>query len=308
MPKRITMIGSANVDFIMQLPHLPRRGESVTGGPFSQTFGGKGSNQALAARRAGGEVSVVAAIGGDANGRTLLETYRREGLDTSQVAVHEDLPCGTAMIFVDRAGENCIGFTFGANERLSVEQVEKAEAAIAESRVVMLQLEVPDEPMRRAIRLAKRHGAEIMLNYAPIRKTAIQLDRDISILVVNETEAGELLGTGVDTLDQAIEACGKLAGNGHRLTIVTLGANGSVVCENGRPRHCPAFAVEAKDATAAGDSYCGALAAAIAEGRETADAVRFASAAGALCASRLGAQPSIPARADIEEFMRAASK
>ncbi|MDR0363208.1 MAG: ribokinase [Planctomycetota bacterium] len=304
MPNRITMIGSANVDFILQLPHLPKPGESVTGGPFSQAFGGKGSNQSFAAKRAGGEVSVVVSIGGDSLGKTLLEAYRAEGMDTSHIVLHDDLPCGTALIFIDQNGENCIGFTFGANARMSPEQVDKAESVIAESRIVMMQMEIPDDAMHRAIQLAKKHGVEIMLNYAPYRKSTIQLDQDVSILVVNETEAGQLLDTEVESLDQAKAASKRLSDNGHRLTIVTLGANGSLVCENGTVRHFPSFKVKALDATAAGDTYCGALAVGITEGMNVEEAVRFASAAGALCASRLGAQPSIPTRGDIEAFMR----
>ena len=303
MSGRITVIGSANVDFIMQLPHLPRRGESVTGGPFSQTFGGKGSNQAIAARRAGGDVSAVLSLGSDPFGRTLLDIYRCEGIDVSRVVAHDGIPCGTALIFIDADGENCLGFTMGANGRLSVEQVEQSEELIAESKIVMMQMEIPDAPMHRAIELARRHGAEIMLNYAPHRRSDIKLDGDIAILAVNETEAGHILGRETNDPAAAKEAVRALAGNGHRLVILTMGANGSVVGENGTVTHYPAFRIEAEDATAAGDSYCGALAVALSEGKSTEDAVRFASAAGAVCASRVGAQPSIPTRADIEAFL-----
>jgi ribokinase len=304
MSGRITVVGSANVDFVMRLPHLPAKGESVTGGPFVQAFGGKGSNQALAARRSGGGVAAVFALGGDGYGGRLLEIYREEGLDTSRVTVHPGHSCGTGIILVDANGDNCIATALGANELLSAELVDAAEDLIGGSAIVMLQMESPDAAIRRAIDLAAKHGVEVMLNFAPARPSAVVLDASVTYLVVNETEAEGLTGIAVDTIAGADAAARKLAGNGHRTIIVPLGANGCLAFETGAASHYPAFAVEAIDATAAGDSFCGALAAAMAEGFPFAEAVRFASAAGAICASRMGAMPSIPVREDILGFLR----
>lgn len=303
MAKRITMVGSANVDFIMGLPHLPHRGESVVADTYTQTFGGKGSNQAIASLRSGGEVSLVVSIGGDALGSQLLDNYKKDGFDVSNIAVHQDMPCGTALILYDPQGDNMLGVTMGANARLSPEQVLKAEAVIADSAIIMMQMEVPDEPMIKTLELAKKHGVEVMLNYAPYRKSTVNL-ADVGIFVVNETEAGALLGMDIDGEESARVAVKKLAEqNGHRLAIVTLGANGSIIWENNEVLHVPSFKVVAKDATAAGDSYCGALATALCEGKTIREAAVFASAAGAICASRVGAQPSIPNRAEIDAFL-----
>lgn len=304
MGKRITMVGSANVDFIMSLPRLPQRGESVTADEYRQTFGGKGSNQAVAALRAGGDVSLVASIGGDAMGQRLLQNYRDDGFDVANVRQHDGAPCGTALIFFDPAGENMLGYTMGANALLSPEQVAGAESAIAGSAIVMMQMEIPDEPMRKAIELAKKHGAEIMLNYAPFRPSTLALS-DVGILIVNETEAGGLLDMKVDDDGSARRAAAELAGRGHRLAVVTLGAAGSMIADKDGVFHAPAFKIAAKDATAAGDSYCGAFAAALVEGKPVREAAAFASAAGAICASRIGAQPSIPTRREIDDFLKA---
>ena len=304
MSKRVTMIGSANIDFIMQLPHLPQKGESVTEGVFRQMYGGKGLNQALAARRAGAPVTPVVSLGDDSFGQNILATCLKEGMDDTAVVLHPDSPCGTAMIYIDENSDNTIGIAMGANALLSVEQVEKAESAIAESGILMLQMEIPDEPMIRAVELAKRHDAEVMLNYAPFRKSSLALDENIAILIVNETEAGWLTQSRVESVEEAEKAAVRLLEKGHRLVVVTLGKNGSILADKDGIRRNPAFKIEAVDATAAGDTFCGALAAALVEGMELDAAARLASAAGALCASRLGAQASIPRREEIETFMK----
>lgn len=303
MGKRIAMVGSANVDFIMSLPRLPQRGETITADEYRQSFGGKGSNQAVAALRAGGDVRLVVSIGADALGQRLLENYKADGFDVANVVTHDDAPCGTALIFFDPAGDNMLGYTMGANALLSVEQVAKAEAAIAESAIVMMQMEIPDAPMKKVLELAKKHGFEVMLNYAPYRKSGLNLS-DAAIFVVNETEAGGILGITVDGEESARAAVAKLAERGHRLAVITLGAAGSVIAEKGEVFHVPSFKIDPKDATAAGDSYCGALATALVEGKPTREAAVFASAAGAICASRVGAQPSIPTRSEIDAFLK----
>ena len=303
MSRSITMLGSANIDFIMSLPHLPRKGESVVATGYMQTFGGKGANQAVAARRSGADVNLVVSLGGDSLGRALLEKYAGEGFNVDNVAVHPSASCGTALIFFEPDGDNMIGYTMGANALLSEEQVALAEPAIAGSALLMMQNEIPDAPMAKAIRLAKKNGVEVMLNFAPFRESELDI-RSVDILVVNETEAASLLESGEIDLESAMDATLELADDGgHRLTIITLGANGSIVCENGEAYHIPAFRIDPKDVTAAGDSYCGALATALMENMSTPKAALFASAAGALSASRIGAQPSIPSRKEIEAFL-----
>lgn len=303
MPGHVVVVGSANVDYILRLPRLPRKGETITGGPFSQAFGGKGSNQAFAARRAGAAVTAVFNLGGDAGGRELAEAYQAEGIDSSRIGRNPDAVCGIAVILVDDNGDNTISLCPGANAAMTAEQVDGAKDVIAGAGILMLQMEIPDAPIQRAIDLAAAAGTEVMLNYAPARTSSVVLDAKIGILVVNEVEAQTLTGLAVDNPAAAARAAEKLAGNGHRRVIVTLGANGSLLWENGEARHVPAFPVAAMDTTAAGDTFCGALAAALGEGKDMAEAMRFASAAGALCASRQGALPSIPRREEIEAFL-----
>ncbi|MCC8180116.1 MAG: ribokinase [Planctomycetes bacterium] len=304
MRAKIAMIGSANIDFIVQLPHLPVKGETVSGCPFNQAFGGKGSNQAVAARRAGGEVAVVVSVGGDTLGADYLEMFRLEGIDISHSARQEGVACGVALIQVDKNGDNTIAIAPGANELLSPAQVVASEPAIASANLVMLQMEIPDESIEKAIQVAADNGVEVMLNCAPCRPTSITRDHRIGILVVNETEAEGLTGVAVNSPADAEVAAGKLQqSGGHRLVIITMGANGCVTLEDGSYIHHQSYKIDAVDATAAGDAFCGALAVSLAEGASLNDAIRFASAAGALTASRMGAAPSIPTRLEIDEFL-----
>lgn len=303
MPARIAMIGSANIDFVMTMPRLPERGETVSGGVFSQLFGGKGANQAVAARRAGGEVAAVASLGDDGMGRDFLALLEAEGVDTANVVLRPGVACGSALIQVEDGGDNTIAIAPGANQLLDPAQVDAAERAIAASDLVMLQMEVPDAAIARTIEICAGRGVEVMLNYAPSRRSDVRLSERQGILVVNETEACALIGCDPRGLD-AEKGAATLAENGHRLVVVTLGADGCVTWEAGVALRHPAFAITAVDTTAAGDSFCGALAVGLAEGKPLAEAVRFAQAAGALCAMGRGATPSIPRRDDIERFMR----
>jgi ribokinase len=276
----------------------------VSAHAFARAFGGKGSNQAVAARRAGAEATGVFNLGGDDHGRELLEVWRREGLDVSLVRMDAAESTGLAMILVDAAGDNLIAVFPGANGTMTPEQAESAGAAMAEAGLVLLQMEIPDAVNRRAIELAATAGVEVMLNYAPARASSLALDSRVGILAVNETEAGILAGMAVSSPAEAETAAAKLGENGHRLVVVTLGDKGCSVWERGGGvRSYPAFPIPAVDATAAGDSFCGALGAALIEKMPLEPAVRFASAAGAVSASRPGALPSLPHRREIEEFL-----
>ncbi|MCC8180552.1 MAG: ribokinase [Planctomycetes bacterium] len=302
MEKTIAVVGSAHLDFTINIPRLPKMGETLTGGVFNQGYGGKGSNQMIAARRAGGNVVAVASLGNDPYGQEYRRHYEREGIDTSYVVMHDDVPCGVAIIQVDANGNNTLAIATGSNALLSSELVNKAEPVLAGASMIMLQMEIPDAPIRETIRIAKANGVPVMLNFAPVRETELKIDGDIPILVVNEPEACSLTGIEVATRDDAIAAAKLLGENGHRLVIVTLGADGCVVLENGVASHYPAPVIRAVDTTAAGDSFCGALAVALVEGKSTAEAIRFATAAGALCATKAGAMPSLPRRVEIEDF------
>ena len=302
MPAKITVIGSANIDYVIQLPSLPRVGETVTGGRFTQTFGGKGANQAVAAARAGGEVTLVAALGNDAAAEAYRQSLADDGLNIEYVTVEPDLPGGAALIMVDDNGDNYLAVAPGANERVTPRRVREAEPAIAGCDWVVLQQEIPAAANREVLRLAAHHSRHVMLNYAPAHNRELVPDDKIDTLVVNEHEAGALLEERVvpaehSRCDEQAEALRKRGG--HRLVVITLGESGVSYRDADGGGHVPAFKAEAVDTTAAGDTFCGCLAVALGEDQPVVEAIRFAAAAAALAVSQVGAQPSIPQRSEI---------
>lgn len=306
MKPNITVVGSANVDYIMQVDHLPAAGETVIGGSFSLAFGGKGANQAVAAARAGGSVTFVGALGSDATAEAYLAGLKADGIDTAHVAVEADMAGGAALIMVDGQGRNCITVAPGANSRLTPDRALAAESLIAASDWIVLQQEIPVASNRAVLELATQHGRSVMLNYAPANDLALKPDAKVSALVVNEVEAASLAGATLAADDRAAAgqvAAGLRDAGGHRFVIITLGEEGSVLADESGTREFDAFRVTPADTTAAGDTFCGALAVSLGEGRPLPEAVRFASAASALSVTRVGAQSSIPARSEIETFL-----
>jgi len=300
---RVTVVGSANVDMIMKVDRLPVPGETVTGGEFMQVFGGKGANTAVAAARAGGAVSFVACVGDDHYGHRMIENFRADGIDTSAVELLRGSPCGSALIMVDAHGENYIGVAPGTNFDLTPERVRECEAAIAGAEVVLLQMEIPIDTNREVIRLAHANGARVILNYAPAQNTGLELSSELTGLIVNEVEAEALSGCRAGTADEAEVAARELLSRGLAFVIVTLGSQGALAVTRDGADRIPAFPVTPVDTTAAGDTFCGALGVALAEGRKLSDAIRFANAAGALAVTAMGAQPSIPRRDRIEKLL-----
>ena len=307
MKPKIAVIGSANVDFIMQAPHLPVVGETVTDCTYMQTFGGKGANQAVAAARAGGDVTFVAVLGNDPHAQTMIADFKRNsGIRTDWITVEQDIPSGAALVMFDANGDNYLTVAPGSNYRLTPERVKHAEPVIAESTWLILQMEIPTDAIETAIALANKHGTKVLLNYAPVRDMSVQLTSAVHALVVNESEAAALSAEQVPGTDieQAKNVAAKLRERGsHSFVCLTLGKCGSVVSAPGVCEHVPAFAVDPVDATAAGDTFCGALAVALGENRPLLEAVRFAGAASALAVTGMGAQPSIPRRTDIDAFL-----
>ncbi len=304
MSPSIVVIGSSNTDMILRLERLPRPGETLLGGAFHLAAGGKGANQAVAAARAGGRVTLVARIGCDPFGDHALADWARDGIHTGFVARDRSVPSGVAFIFVARDGENCIGVAAGANARLSPADIRKAGPAIRQAAVVILQLETPLETVQAAAELAARAGVPIILNPAPARPLPDSLLRRVTILTPNETEAECLTGVRVREDASAARAARRLLERGMQTVILTLGARGAWVAGDGIGQRVPGFRVTAVDTTAAGDVFNGALAVAMGEGRPLLDAVRFAHAAAALSVTRLGAQPSAPGRREIEALLR----
>jgi ribokinase len=300
---KITIIGSANVDFTMRVPALPKVGQTVADGSFLQAYGGKGANQAVAAARAGASTAWVGAIGTDALSGGLRDALSAEGLDLSKRVLLPDHSPGTALILCDEAGRNYIAVDAGANGAFLPEHVKAAEALVAASDWVILQMEIPSPANLQALELAAQHKVPVMLNFAPVRDLTFPIDERIHALIVNETEAAALLGGPLSGEDA--EAC--LAGarqlrakGGHGIVLITLGEWGVVYATAEEEAHLPAFPAKAIDTTAAGDTFCGYLATGLGEGLPLREAARLATAASALAVSRAGAQPSIPHRAEVE--------
>jgi ribokinase len=288
MTYKVAVVGSSNIDLIMKMERLPRPGETVTEAEFAQVFGGKGANQAVAAARAGGDVTFVS-------------------IDTRHVFPEEGVASGTALIMIDAGGENCISVAPGANYRLTPAHVDRARDVIEAASVVVAQCEIPAETLEHVIDLGARLGKRVMLNLAPARPLGDASLAKLGALAVNETEAEFLSGLPVKT-DAEVEAAAEaLRARGPKVVILTLGGKGAWVAAEGHRGLVPGFEVKAVDTTAAGDVHCGALAVALVEGRALLEAVGFANAAAALSVTKLGAQPSAPARAEIDALLASRS-
>jgi ribokinase len=305
MSKPIVVIGSSNIDFIMKMDHLPAQDETVTNATFMQTFGGKGANQAVAAGRSGGDVVFVNCVGDDPYAERMLAGFQESGIRTDSICRETGVSSGTALIMIGQGGHNYLSVAPGANGRLTPERIDSVRDLIAQAAYVLMQFEIPAESIARALEIADQERVPVIWNYAPANPFDVsQLDK-VEILVANEPEASALTGLTVTDQTSAEKAAQKLLELGADTAIITLGEAGSMVVGGDAPQgiHIPAFLVEPVDTTAAGDTYCGCLAVALAEGLSLPDAVRFASAAAALCVQRLGAQPSIPWRDEIEAFL-----
>lgn len=292
---RVAVIGSLNMDLVVRASRLPQPGETLTGQAFMTAPGGKGGNQAVAAARLGAQVTMVGRVGADAYGAELKAGLEAEGIDCRGVDLCRDTPTGVALIVVDDTSQNAIVVVAGSNGELSEADVARHVDALEQADVVLCQLEVPLVTVKAALEQARRLGKRILLNPAPV---AGPLSREwlaaADYLVPNELEAAALTGMPVGTIDDAIEAARNLLARGARHVIITLGARGVVAVSPEAAEHYPAQPTEAIDTTAAGDTFLGGLAAALARGAALADAIRFGQAAAALSVTRAGAQPSIP--------------
>lgn len=303
MQSKIMVIGSSNVDLVVRVPTLPQPGQTVGDGQFVEVFGGKGANQAVAAARAGGRVEFVTALGHDDAGRRMLAQFRIEGMGLSKAVIIDDIHSGTALIMCDRHGENCIAVAPGANDRLTPAHIDSAAGLIAESSLVLMQMELPADTTNRALEIASGSGVPVVFNYAPVRSMAVKVSKAMRVLIVNESEAGSLLNRSKpQSLAEAIQAATQLRALGPETALVTLGAGGVSGADGSGVFHVPARSVQVVDSTAAGDTFCGALAVAMLEGQPIREAVSFAQTAAAISVTRVGAQSSIPTRAQIDAF------
>jgi len=291
----VLVVGSANVDFTVALERLPERGETVTEGTLLVARGGKGANQAVAARRLGAEVRLIGCVGDDASGREVRAALAEEGVGVAGVATAAETATGTALIMVDRAGHNQIGVAPGANRALTVTQVQARAEDFAWAEVVVASCEIPLDCVTAALELARRRGATTILNPAPVPRAPLDRLHLVDYLTPN---AGEALRLGGVAGEEA--AADALVARGAGTVIVTLGEAGALCRGRAGAHRSPGVKVEAVDTTAAGDAFNGALAVALAERKDLAAVLRFANAAAALACTKRGAQPSLPSRAAVD--------
>ncbi|MBI3784712.1 MAG: ribokinase [Deltaproteobacteria bacterium] len=301
--RKVLVIGSLNADLVAQAARLPLPGETVIGGQFHLAAGGKGANQAVAAARMGSAVAMIGRIGNDSFGSMLRDELQRAGVGFEHVLVDPTAPTGTGHVFIDAQGRNAIIVASGANQRLTAEDLASATSAWLDVALVVLQLEVPLSTVDAAIRQAAERDVPVLLNAAPAQALPRDLLRAPAWIVVNEVEAEQLAHAPVRSAGDALHAASMLRTGTQRM-VVTLGSSGAVLLSDQGSTHVAAPAVEVVDTTAAGDAFVGTLAAALAAGLDDESAVRRAVVAGSLACTRLGAIPSLPTAADLEQFRR----
>jgi len=301
---KIVVVGSSNMDLVVKSPRIPAKGETILGGNFIMTPGGKGANQAVAAAKLGAEVYFVAKLGDDIFGRQSLSNFQKVAVHTEYVVQTKEAPSGVALITVDDAGDNVIVVAPGANLKLSPEDVKKAQSAIASSGAVAAQLEVPLETVEFAARLANDACVPFILDPAPAQKLSDEFLQMVDILTPNETEAEILTGVEVTDEDSALAAAKDLLQRGVKAVILTMGAKGFLLATKDAAEFVPSVKVDAVDATAAGDAFTGSLAVGLAQGKTLRDAALFANHVAALSVTKMGAQSSMPDAGQVENFIR----
>ena len=297
---RIAVIGSANIDLVTYTDQFPRPGETIFGREFSLGFGGKGANQAVAARLCGAQVSMVARVGDDLFGPANIENFAARGIDTSRVLTTPGVSSGVAPIFVESSGQNRIWVVKGANDRLTPDDVDAASPVLEGADFLVMQLEVPLETVYYALRYARRHGIRSILNPAPGQALDLAQVAQADYLIPNETEAEALTGLPVHNLEDAQACALKLRTRGIPRVIVTLGASGALCAGPDGMTHVPAFAVKPVDTTGAGDAFIGSLACFLAEGFQEMAAIRRANLYAALSTLGPGTQKSFVTRESFD--------
>ena len=295
----ITVVGSINMDLVVRAPRIPAVGETITGTDFRENPGGKGANQAVAAARLGSRVAFVGCLGLDSFGDRLQAGLERDGIDVSHVRRTAMQSSGLALIQVDDAGHNNIVVVPGANHALSCRDIDRAAGCFAQSKIAMLQLEIPLDVAEYALARAKAAGCTTILNPAPAQPLSESMLRHADILAPNEGELAILTGMPCDTLQARQAAAAALSAASGALVVVTLGGDGVLCVQGERAVHYPANPVRAVDTTAAGDSFLGALAHRLEQGASMEDAVAFGQRAAAYTVQHQGAQPALPTRADL---------
>lgn len=302
--RKLVVLGSINVDHVLNTGRFPRPGETVSGKQYQVAWGGKGANQAVAAGRAGADITFIACTGDDEAGRKMSEQFIKEGIDVSAIEQVSDEVTGVALIYVNADGENMIGICAGANAALTPERVNKWRQVIADADALLMQLELPMESVQLAADIARQNNTQVILNPAPATALADELLALIDIITPNETEAEILTGVQVSDDTSAARAAEVLHNKGITTVLITLGSRGAWLSEKGKGVRIEGFKVEVIDTIAAGDTFNGALITALLEAQPMMRAVRFAHAAAAIAVTRQGGQPSVPWRAETDRFLQ----
>ncbi|WP_320823098.1 ribokinase [Reinekea sp.] len=300
---KLVVLGSTNVDHVLNVNHFPSPGETINSDSYQVMSGGKGGNQAVAARRMGAQVAFISCIGSDALGSQMLKQYQESGIDTECILQVAGQNTGTALIFVDQTGENCIGISAQANGHLSAERVYQCRDQIAQADALLLQLETPIDGVIAAAKIASESATLVVLNPAPAQSLPNELLSLVSLITPNETEVAALTGITVHDDTSAAQACEVLHAIGIAQVIITLGARGAWFSDKGQGNLISGFKVTAVDTTAAGDCFNGALLAGIQQTGSVSASINFAQAAAALTVTQPGAQESIPSQEQVEAFL-----
>ena len=301
MKKKILVIGSLNMDMVIPVKELPRKGETILGGSPDYIPGGKGANQACAAGKLEGSVAMLGKVGKDAMGRALKENLAAAGVDVSHVEETPDAPTGMAVIYVSETGSNSIVVIPGANGLCDKDYIEANEELIAASDIIVLQLEIPYEAVFRAVELAKKHERLVVLNPAPAPDSLPEeVIARLDYFTPNETELARIAGMPAGTVEEAVAAGKALVARGVGTVLATLGEAGALLVTGAEARVIPTLRVKAVDTTAAGDTFNGAFVTALAEGMDEGAAIGFGNKAAAISVTRKGAQTSIPSRGEVD--------
>lgn len=300
MKSRIVVIGSSNTDMVIKTTRLPQPGETILGGNFFMTAGGKGANQAVAAARLGGDVKLIAKVGSDIFGEKAKTGFAKEGIDISYILTDPTHPSGIALITVDEMGENCIVVAPGANNALTRKDLELQIDVLRSAGIILVQLEIPIETVNYLAGIVEESGSSLVLNPAPVCQLSDELFRRVNIITPNKKEAEMLTGVKIVDNKSAREAALELHKKGVRTVIITLGVEGALLYNQDAVTLVPSPKVRTVDSTAAGDVFNGALVVALAEGMPMKDAVEFSCRAASIAVTRLGAQASAPYRSEMD--------
>jgi len=303
MSSKITVIGSLNMDLVVNAPRVPVMGETILGSGFMTASGGKGANQAVAAARLGGEVSMIGCVGNDMYGKDLLHNLKENNVIIDHVTVKDSTSTGIAVIII-KEGDNCIIVNPAANSLLTPEMIEDSEKIIKNSSIIVVQLEIPLPTVVRAISLAKKHDIKVLLNPAPASKLSDEVLAMVDVLTPNETECEMITGIKISSIEDGKRAVEFLNRKGVPYVIITMGGNGVVYNSPEGILHKTVPAVKVVDTTAAGDSFSGAIAVALSEGKTIDEAVDFANIVGTLTVTKKGAQTSLPTVKDVENYIK----